>query len=217
MNPQYIVHLRGNIMGLLSSTVSLTRYRIDGDIKSPAIETVAQGLRKNAITDIDNEPIEKAAGWTSFNSPYHPDFSGSSFSIGPYFVFSLRIDKKNIPPKLISKHVAKAARRRLQETGRPYLSRDEKKEIKNHVVDTLCLQIPAVPSVYDILWSLETRRLCFFSNLKSANEEFETLFHRSFQVMPIRLFPYTIADLEADLSTDRKEVLNHLSPSRFIG
>jgi hypothetical protein len=221
--PQHLVQARRlmpggkTIMGLLSSTISLTRYRIDGEIKTPVIETIARGLRKNAIGDIDNDPSEKAVGWTSFNSPYHPEFKGSSFIIGPYFVFSLRIDKKNIPPKLINKHVAMATSRRLLETGRPYLSRDEKKEIKDHVIDTLSLRIPAVPSVYDILWSVETHRLCFFSNLKSANEEFETLFHNSFQLVPIRLFPYTIADLEAGLSSHQKDTLNRLTPTRFIG
>ncbi len=204
-------------MGLLSPTVSVTRYRIEGEIEDPVLETLARALRKNAITDIDDEPTDKAVGWTSFDSPYMPDFKGSSFSIGAILIFSLRIDKKNIPPKLITKHVSQAVSRRLTETGRSYLSREEKKEIKDHVISTLSLRLPAVPSVYDILWNLERRQLCFFSNLKSANEEFETLFHRSFRIMPIRLFPYTMAEMEAGLSSGEKDVLNKLSPTRFIG
>ena len=143
--------------------------------------------------------------------------TGSSFSIGPHLIFSMRIDKKSIPSKLVTKHVSLATSRRLEETGKAYLSRDEKKEIKEHVLNVLSLRIPAVPTVYDLLWNVEKHHLYFFSNLKSANEEFETLFHRSFKIMPIRLFPYTLATLEAGLSAGEKDVLNKLSPTRFIG
>ena len=128
----------------------------------------------------------------------------------------MRIDKKTIPVKLITKHVALATSRRLAETGRTYLSKNEKKEIKDHVINVLSLRIPAVPNVYDILWSPEASLLYFFSNLKSANEEFETLFHKSFNVMPIRLFPYTMADLAAGLSAGEKDALNKTSPTQFL-
>jgi DNA recombination-dependent growth factor C len=202
-------------MGLLSATVSMTRYRIDGDIEKPVMESVARALRKNSIEDIDNDPAEKAVGWTSFDTPYRPDFEGSSFSIGPYFIFCIRIDKKTIPAKLVTKHVTLATARRLAETGRPYLSRDEKKEIKEHVVNVLSLRIPAVPNIYDILWSLESRQVCFFSNLKSANEEFETLFQKSFKLTPIRLFPFTMAERMAGLDPGEKDVLASLSATRF--
>lgn len=203
-------------MGFLSAAVSLTRYRVDGDMEKPLIESVARALKKNAIDEIDNEPTEKAVGWTSFEAPYKPDFEGSSFSIGSYLIFSMRIDKKTIPPKLVTKHVTLAAARRLAENGRAYLSRDEKKEIKEHVINVLNLRVPAVPNIYDVLWSPEAHQLCFFSNLKSANEEFETLFHRSFKLMPIRLFPYTMADLHLGLEPGEKDVLSTLTPTRFL-
>jgi recombination associated protein RdgC len=203
-------------MGFLSAAVSLTRYRVDGDIEKPLIEIVAKALKKNAIDEIDNEPTEKAVGWTSFDTPYKPDFEGSSFSIGAYLIFAMRIDKKTSPPKLITKHATLATARRLAETGRTYLSRDEKKEIREHVINVLNLRVPAVPNTYDVLWNPETHHLCFFSNLKSANEEFETLFHRSFNLMPIRLFPYTTADLHVGLGPGERDVLNTLTPTRFL-
>ena len=202
-------------MGLLSAAASMTRYRLIGEIEKPFIESVTKALKKNMIDEIDNEASEKAVGWTSFDTPFKPDFNGSSFSIGPYLIFSMRIDKKTIPPKLITKHVATATTRRLSETGRSYLSRDEKKEIKEHVISVLNLRLPAVPNVYDVLWNPEAHQICFFSNLKSANEDFETLFYRSFKIMPIRLFPYTMADLGAGLEPAEKDVLNGLSATRF--
>ncbi|MBW1740384.1 MAG: recombination-associated protein RdgC [Deltaproteobacteria bacterium] len=202
-------------MGLLSSTVSITRYRVEGRLEEPVPETMAKCLKKNAIPDIDDDVSDKTVGWTSFDKPFNPDFESSSFLIGTYFVFSLRIDKKTVPPSLIKKHCAMETARRLAATGRKYLSRDEKRMIKEHVTSVLTLRIPATPSVYDLIWNYEESVLWFFSTLKSANDELETLFFRSFQLPLIRLFPYTTADLVMGLSDTQRDILVKLSATDF--
>jgi len=129
-------------------------------------------------------------------------------------VFALRIDKKSIPPKLIQKHYALYVAKRLADTGRHYLSGNEKKSIKDHVVNTLVHRIPATPNVYDLVWEYDTSSLWFFSNLKAANEALETLFIKSFNLHLIRLFPYTTADLVAGLSDQERDLLRKLEKSR---
>ena len=109
-------------MGLLSSSVSITHYRVQGDLPEPVLETVAAGLNKFAITEIDDDAVEKSVGWTCSERPYSPDFSDSSFVTGDYLIFSLRIDKKNIPSKLVAKGVAVEADRMLARTGRRTVS-----------------------------------------------------------------------------------------------
>ncbi|WP_373500421.1 recombination-associated protein RdgC [Desulfococcus sp.] len=202
-------------MGILSSTVSITRYRVEGKIEEPVLETIATGLAKNAITEIDDEASEKSVGWTSLESPFRPDFSGSSFVIGPYLVFSLRIDKKSIPAKIVKKHYQIEMAKRLTETGREHLAKSEKQEIKERVVELLSMRIPATPSVCDVLWNVEEAYLWFYSTQKAANEELETLFAKSFKSNLIRLFPYTIAHLAAGLSDAEQDALAVLSPARF--
>lgn len=204
-------------MGLLSSTVSVTRYKVKGKVEEPILDTIAKGLKENVIKDVDEDISEKRAGWTSFENPFMPDFRGSSFAIGTYMVFSLRIDKKVIPQKTIRKHYAIEAAKRLTESGRQFLTRDEKKMINDHVTDTLMLRIPSTPHVYDLIWDYNSSSLCFFSNLKSANEELETLFSQSFQLSLIRLFPFTIADLTMGLSDVERDNLARLSPTNFMG
>ena len=56
-------------MGILSSTVSVTRYRVNGDMGDSPIERVENGLKKFTIQDIDKEPSEIASGWTSLFDP----------------------------------------------------------------------------------------------------------------------------------------------------
>jgi DNA recombination-dependent growth factor C len=202
-------------MGLLSSSVSITRYRVEGKLDTPVLETMARRLKKHAIPGVGDDVSEKTVGWTSFGKPFNPDFKGSSFVIGAYFVFSLRIDKKIIPSLLIKKHCAMEADKRLAKSGRKYLSRDEKRMIKEHVISALSLRIPATPNVYDLIWNYEESSLWFFSTLKSANEELETLFFKSFQFPLIRLFPYTTADLSMGLSGAQRDMLVKLSATGF--
>ena len=203
-------------MGILSSAVSITRYKVEGKLKEPVLETILNGLEQNSVSEIDDDVAERAVGWTSFESPYNPDFRGSSFDYGSYLSFSLRIDKKTIPPKVLKKYRDIESARRLAESGRTYLSKDEKQSIKENVTTLFHRKLPATPHVYDVLWNLNGSRLLFFSNLKVANEELETLFFKSFRLTLIRLFPYTIADLTVDLSPDERDRLLNLTPTSFM-
>ena len=202
-------------MGILSSSVSITQYCVEGKISEPILETVATGLKKHSIEEIDNESSDKSIGWTCFNNPFSTDFNQTPFLIGTYFVFSMRIDKKTIPSKIIKKYYSLEMKKRLEKNGREFLSKTEKKEIKDHVLHVLNLRIPATPNIYDLIWNYESRTLCFFSNLKGANEELETLFNRSFKLKLIRLFPYSMATLTSPLSNVEKDAVSQFTPTRF--
>jgi recombination associated protein RdgC len=203
-------------MSILSGSVSITRYKVLGKIKAPVTENIAVGLSENTITEIDNQISDKAVGWTSFDKPFQPNFDGSSFVYGSYFVFALRIDKKNIPAKVLKKQYTLEAARWMAENGRDYLSKNEKKMVKDHVINELNLRMPATPKVYDLVWNHENSLAWFFSNLKAANEELETLFSKSFNLSLIRLFPYTAAELSAELTDTQRDELQKLSPTHFI-
>jgi hypothetical protein len=202
-------------MGILSASVSVTRYQVQGKIKAPVTENITIGLKDNTIDEIDNQISDKAVGWTSFEKPFQPNFEGSSFVFGSYFVFSLRIDKKNITPKVLKKQYTIEAAKRMAESGRDYLSKAEKKLVKDHVISGLCLRIPATPNVYDLIWNHEEASVWFFSNLKAANEELETLFSKSFGLSLIRMFPYTAAELTSGLSDAQRDELQKISLTQF--
>ena len=142
-------------MSILSSTVSITRYKVHGKIGAPIIDNISDGLKSNTILEIDNQISDKAIGWTSFDKPFQPDFDGSSFVYGNYFVFALRIDKKNIAAKVLKKHYTIEVAKRMADSGRDYLSKNEKKLVKEHVISKLSVRIPATPNVYDLVWNYE--------------------------------------------------------------
>jgi len=198
-------------MGLLSATTSLTRYKVDGKIEDPILDTIAAGLKKNTISDIDDNPSDQAAGWASFQDPFNSNFEGSSFMIGTSIVFALRVDKKSVPTKMVQKHFAIESAKRLKETGRDFLSANEKRIVKDHVINLLNLRMPSTPNVYDVVWQYEMGELWFFSNLKSANEALETLFIKSFGVSLVRSIPYTMAVMDPRMSAQEQDLLHKLS------
>jgi len=203
-------------MGLLSTSSSLTRYRVEGELEDPLMDKVHDALTGHVISDIDENAAERTVGWTSFNEPFVPNFEGSSFSVGPYFLFSMRIDKKAVPAKVVQKYYAIELYKKLKASGREFLSRNEKKMIKDHVVNMLTLRIPATPNIYNILWNYEDKALWLFTNLKSACEDLETLFLVSFQLKLIRLFPYTATEFYADLPGEAYDAFTKLTPSKLM-
>jgi recombination associated protein RdgC len=203
-------------MGLLSTSMAIVRYHVDGNLREPVLETVTEGLRRYTIGEIDESTPERGVGWTSFAEPFAPPtFEGSSFVVGPYFVFALRVDTKTIPPKLIKKHCALETARYMEKTGVRSLTREERRQIRGQVENVLTLRMPATPSVYDVVWQLEGRRVWFFSTSRLANEVLESLFRQSFRLDLIRLFPFTMADLGAGLSAAERDQLAALTATSF--
>ncbi|MCG8633390.1 MAG: recombination-associated protein RdgC [Desulfobacterales bacterium] len=202
-------------MGLISSSHSMSRYYVEGAFDGSTMEEVREGLIQNAMPKIESEYDEISAGWTPFESPYNPDFEKFSFIFGTYFLFSLRIDKKSIPAKLVQKHMALEIEKKKEESGRDFISKNEKSEIKEMVLDILMHKIPSIPSLYDVLWSYEEKSLIIFSTQKAANELFETLFLKSFNHKPIRIFPYTLVEKLGKFSDDKKDRILALTPLKY--
>ncbi len=198
-------------MGMLSSSSAIVRYRVEGRVPDPFVDTIRDSLKRDTIQEIDKDPCEKVCGWTSFQTPFAPQFDDSSFMVGEYLVFSFRIDTKKVPSKVVKKNYEIETAKILADTGREFLSKNEKKEIKERVKDVLLLRIPATPNQYDVVWNYEHAWLWFFCSSKSAIEEFESLFLKSFGLSLIRMFPFTLGDLSAGLSDDERDRLQKIT------
>jgi DNA recombination-dependent growth factor C len=202
-------------MGLLSSSVSINRYYVEGKIQESPLGFIKRGLIKYSFKETEDTHSEKILGWTSFNNHFLPDFENTAFVLGDRFLFSLRIDKKNVSSKIIKKYLYFETLKRLKESGRRYLAAEEKKLVKEHVLSLLLLRVPAVPNVYDVVWNYEKSMVYLFSNNKSVNEDFETLFQRSFNSHLIKIFPYSEAEILSGMSDQERDHLPNLSLTRF--
>ncbi len=75
------------------------------------------------------------------------------------------------------------------ETGRNFISKNEKSDIKETVMDVLMHKMPFIPNVYDVLWDYEAGDLFLLTTQKAANEFFETLFSSHSASSPSGCFP----------------------------
>jgi len=209
----------GVFMGILSSSVSISRYTVEKkkteDQPDSVLEIVRNGLKENAITGIEDDYEEISIGWTPYESPYDPDFEKFSFVFGEYFIFSLRIDKKKIPAKIIQKHTAVEIAKRLKESDREFLSKNEKTDIKDQVIEHLMGRIPSTPDIYEVIWDYEQALLFFFTTQKAANEELETIFFKSFKQKLIRLFPFTLVETSPSFTDSERDLAANLSTIKF--
>lgn len=205
----------GVFMPLLSSSSSITRYRVEGEEKNISSEFIRENLQKNRFPEIEDPAALLTSGWTPFESHYLSEFSVYPISFGTFILFCLRMDKKSIPSKILKKHISLETQKRLKETGKNFLGKNEKKSLKEDVEASLLLRIPATPNLYDVMWNVEEKELWFFSGQKAANEELETLFARSFACSLIRIFPYTFAFNHNELTDHEKDLFTGLSPVRF--
>jgi len=203
-------------MGLLSSSVSISRYRVEGKFESSILESVRTGLTKNIISQIEDEYAEISVGWTPMESAFEPDFEKFAFSFGTYFAFSLRIDKKSVPSKIIQKYVALEVIKKLKETHRDFLSKNEKTDIKDLITEKLMRQMPSTPNTYDVMWDYENASVLFFATQKAATEELETLFKKSFQLKLIRLFPFTMIECSSTLKDEEKDLAANLASTKLL-
>ena len=202
-------------MSLLAASATITRYRVEGEIPESLLELIRERLQYNRFPEIEDPAAEFVSGWTPFENHYISDFSESDIVIGTSVLFCLRIDKKSVPAKIVKKHLALKMRERLLDDAKEFLSKSEKKALKEDVVADLMLRMPSTPNLYDVLWHVERNEVWFFTGQKAANEELETLFSKSFGLRLVRLFPYTLAHHSPDLSDVEKDKFTTLAPTRF--
>lgn len=180
---------KGEHMGILSGSVTTTRYKIDGELSG---EAILEGIKKFRFADLDDHETEYSSGWTSAEKNFIPDFD-KIFNVSGYLVFSLRIDKKNIPANVVKKNVVLESDRRLKGSGKDFLTKAEKKEIKEQVAAMIAHKMPLSPEIHDVLVDLNEGTVSIFTGSQSVCDEFETLFSKSFRTRLIRLFPFTMA------------------------
>lgn len=177
-------------MGILSGQATTTRYKLDGELSA---EAVIEGIKKFRFPEIEDDTAEYMSGWASPVNAFVPDFDSEILNACGYLVFTLRIDKKNIPSSSIKKYVALESDRRIKQPGKEFLSKAEKKEIKEQVTEMLSRKIPLQPDLFDVLVDLNEGVVSLFTSSQSISDAFETLFYKSFSVRLIRLFPFTLA------------------------
>ena len=95
-------------MGLLKGTLTFSRYRLAGSLPARFNEFFDRQIRVFSFRQTPTGMEEKSLGWTGLENLLDAQFNDANHAIGDYLVFSLRIDRKQVPPSLLKIKILEA-------------------------------------------------------------------------------------------------------------
>jgi len=172
-------------MGILSTSLSLTRYKIVGNVPDALWPEIQTRLLKFSFRDIDNTADERSFGWVCFDNMLDPAWQTAPPEKGEYLTFALRLDTRRLPAAVLNKHFQLFLNdymADLKQKGIETISRQKKKELKDMVRAQLMAKILPVPAYFDVVWDMGKNIVYFASTRPKILELFEELFTRTFEL-----------------------------------
>jgi recombination associated protein RdgC len=177
-------------VGLLKGAVTFSRFLIVGETPSNFTEFIHQRIRQYAFQDLPGKNDEKIMGWTGVENVLDTDFRHASYVWGDYLLFSLRIDRRTVPPSLLKIRALEAERQYLRETGRKKCDKIAREQIREGLRQDLLRQIQPTPSFYEVCWSVSSGRLLFTCLSEKVMQDFQDLFKVAFDLAAVPLVPW---------------------------
>ena len=181
-------------MGFNSNTFNSCQFKVtadDGSKISP--EAIAETLSLAAFRPIDETADERSVGWVNIFDPSLTKFdtSGTLF-IGGHAAFSLRLDQRKVPAAVLRERGKLAEELFLQENpGFTKVPKHKREEIKEAQRAALLAKLIPVPTIYDVVWNLETNVITFCNLSVRAMDLFHDMFKKSFPSHGLRFItPY---------------------------
>ncbi len=219
-------------MGILSNTVNIYHFRVEGDMPSTAdlFQWTAERLALNGFKPIDQGTAELSVGWVHVDDHRGSDFSApASFWRDHYLVFTLRRDQRRIPSALLKAYQQVAENEYL--TANPGLNRvpkQKKEELRDAVRASLLGKTLPVPSTWDAVWDTRSGLVTFTSLTPAVVDLFETQFKKTFDGLRlVAVHPFARAEqlldepLKASLSSanqaSTQAALDMIKSNRWIG
>lgn len=187
-------------MGLLKGSFTFSRFQVEGQLPQAFLNFVNSRIRSNAYKDSSKTTEEKRMGWVSLTDILDTDFEKANYALGDYLIFSLRIDRKLIPSKLLKIKLMEAERHLLAESGKSRLNKQAVESTKDKVKLELLTKLDPIPSFYDVCWSVSNNTLYFSSLSDSVADDFVEFFKKTFSLTLKRFSPQ-----ENDLITKDSE------------
>jgi hypothetical protein len=183
-------------MGFESRSMSLTRYRVRGEVEGNFWEAVAAGVKQGAYRtaqtpgELVGEGFVSQSDFTECRSP------GIHAVYGNYVVLGFRIDRARISSRILEMELRDQTKKQLEISGQQRLSSAQHRELKQTIKEKLYSQpFPAVSiQVHDLVWDTAEGLLYFTSTSQKAREELERWFKHCFGLTLTPLIPYLRAE-----------------------
>ena len=176
-------------MGLLKGNFSFARFHVEGQLPQAFFNFVNNRIKANSFRESAKSTEEKRLGWVSVTDILDADFKEANYVLGDYLIFSLRIDRKTIPPKLMKIRIMEEERQFLAQSGKNRINKQIAGGIKDKVKSEILARLDPVPSFYDVCWALSQNTVYFSSLSDKVADDFIELFKKTFSLGLIRLLP----------------------------
>ena len=187
-------------MGLLKGTLTFSRYRLQEPLPANFNDLLHRQIKRFAFRELPLAGEEKSSGWTSLENVLDTQFEYANYSVGDYVAFAFRLDRKSVPPALLKIRYLEAEKKTLAAKAKKFLSKGEREEIKERIHLELLSKTFAVPSFFDVCWSLSQNWVIFGSFSPKVTEEFEKLFKKSFNLTLSPLVPWDPQHVDRSLA-----------------
>lgn len=177
-------------MGLIKGNFSFMQFSVEGQLPPQAFTTfIHNRIKGNSFREARNSTEEKRMGWVSLTDILDADFEKANYALGDYLIFSLRIDRKLISPKLMKIRLMEEQRRFLAEHGQIRIGKAMNEGLKDKVKLELMTKSDPVPSFYDVLWAVGQNKVYFSSLSDKLADDFVDLFKKTFSLGLKRILP----------------------------
>lgn len=172
---------------LSASTLNITKLRISSNSANRLVLAHMEAhrlLKAHPFLPIDDTPEERSFGWCAWNDLTDTEWKETPPEIGgTYLAFALRIDLRKIAPALLKKEMAVALKEeeaRNLESGKKFITRERKAEIKDQVKLRLMARALPTPKSIGVVWDTVNDTVYFLSTNDKEVELFIELFNRTF-------------------------------------
>lgn len=218
-------------MGLLAPSASFCHFQVHGDVPGDlCFDLIAARLKKQAFRSIEQTSEEYSCGWVEIDDYDCVDFLVAQQLCRESRVsFALREDRRKLPASLLKREMTRLSRQFLAE--HPTFKRvpkSEREALRDQASQLLFSRTLPVPVFTDVVWDLETQRLCLTSLSQKRIDCFQGLFHQSFPELRLQLLTplerarqlssaEQIETLEALNQSNSQSALEEIAANRWLG
>jgi hypothetical protein len=186
-------------MGLLANTVSISQFRVVGDLPPVDLrDWVAEQLNRHAFRSIEEGIEELAVGWVTADDHQATDFTiPRSCRFDHYLLFTLRKDQRRVPAPLLKAYQRVAEQEFLAANPSFFrVPKQKREDIRDAVKLRLLARTLPSPATCDVLWDTRSGMVTLASVSGPMVDLFESEFKKCFPgLRPVAVHPYARAEM----------------------
>ena len=159
---------------------SCRRYTVLGEVPEDFRAAFTKVLNSNAFVVPVGVSKERRTGWCVYSRPLSVNFDASDWLHNQYGLFSLRVEQRRVPARLLRARVDRAVQEWCEEHKRARAPSAVREEIKEAVEADLLRQTLPSLRVLDVCWNTVDGWITLSGTSESLGDVFRKLFHRTF-------------------------------------